>query len=67
MKSLFVIATLAIISVCGLSAGETAKPAKAGETGCAASSCCQKECPKAAAALRQTLLTHKGSKTLALR
>jgi hypothetical protein len=43
---------------------ETAKAAKSCETACAASAkeCSKaKECPKAAAALRKTLLTHKGA------
>ena len=76
MKSLLAITTVVLISASALIAGENkcpeaAKAAKACETACAkaktecaasAKECSKaKECPKAAAALRQTLLTHKGA------
>ena len=69
MKSLLAITTVVLISASALMAGENkcpeaAKAEKSCETACAASAkeCSKaKECPKAAAALRKTLLTHKGA------
>lgn len=63
MKALLAITTVVFISVASLNAGEEKKSAKSGEPCPSAKTECssKKECPKAAAALRQTLLTHKGS------
>lgn len=66
MKSLLAIATVLFISASAVLADDACCSKKAAETCCAKAkgSECSKaksECPKAAAALRQTLLTHKGA------
>ena len=67
MKSLIVLTFALIVSASAVVAGEncakTCDKAKASAAVCEKSkaTCCEKECPKAKAAARQALLTHKGA------